>query len=200
MWKEIKAKPTKYNNTLFRSLLEAKWAIFFDELGIKWKYEPEYDAVEFGGFRIFYKPDFYLPDYDLWVEIKPRSLRHLSDGEIRKIVGWANNDLDILVLSGQPRILPDDHEAHYLYTYDSKKKKVDQPQGHMRWCECPKCGTIDYGPDGGIPHSCYKTCYPEPREDLFSEELPDPEGHKSQRLKNACHKANNYNFDVSSEK
>ncbi|MBU0482827.1 MAG: hypothetical protein KKG47_17170 [Proteobacteria bacterium] len=200
MWKEIKAKPTKYNNTIFRSRLEVRWAIFFDELGIKWKYEPEYDDVEFGGCRIFYKPDFYLPDYDLWIEVKPSSIIHLSDGEIRKIVGWAKEYFEILVLSGPPRILIEDSKAHYLYTYNPQKKKVNRPQPYMRWCECPKCGKIDYRPGGGIPCSCDKTCYPEPAVDLFDEELPEPEGHKSQRLKNACNKANNHNFDVLSEK
>jgi hypothetical protein len=35
---------------------------FFNEPGIK---RAEYDEVEFGGFLIQYKPDFYLPDYDL---------------------------------------------------------------------------------------------------------------------------------------
>ena len=36
----IKAKPTVYKNISFRSRLEAKWAIFFDEMGITYRYEP----------------------------------------------------------------------------------------------------------------------------------------------------------------
>ena len=78
---EIKPKRTWYKDVFFRSRLEAKWAIFFDELGIKWQYEPEYDVVEFGIGRVYYKPDFYLPAYDLWVEIKPQSIRSVSDGD-----------------------------------------------------------------------------------------------------------------------
>lgn len=188
---EIKPKRTWYKDIFFRSRLEAKWAFFFDELGIKWQYEPEYDVVEFG---IYYKPDFFLPDYDLWVEIKPQSLRNISDGDIRKIVGWANDYLEILVLSGVPRILDDDSEAHYLFTYNPKKRKVNPPQGHMRWCECPKCGRIDFRPYGGIPCVCDKTCYPKPELDLFGDELPEPEGHKSSKLKKACNKATHHEF------
>jgi len=196
MLNEIKAKPTNYKNVLFRSRLEAKWAIFFDELGIKWEYEPEYGDVEFGGFLIQYKPDFYLPDYDLWIEVKAKSLRQLSDGEIRKIVGWAKAYLEILVLSGEPRIPRENTKAHYLYTYNPKKKTVNQPQAYIWWCECPKCKRIDYRPYGGIPCDCDKKCYIDPPVDLFGEELPEPEGHKFPRLKKACHIANNYKFDV----
>lgn len=67
----IKAIDTEYGGHLFRSRLEARWAVYFDELGIQWEYETE-------GFRL---PDgtTYLPDFraktpqgdDWWVEVKP---------------------------------------------------------------------------------------------------------------------------------
>ena len=37
----IKAIETKYNGYKFRSRLEAKWAVFFDNAKIKYEYEPE---------------------------------------------------------------------------------------------------------------------------------------------------------------
>ena len=37
----IIALPTKYAGIQFRSRLEARWAVFFDALKIKWEYEPE---------------------------------------------------------------------------------------------------------------------------------------------------------------
>lgn len=64
---KIKAIETRYQGCLFRSRLEARWAVFFDSAGIPWRYEPE-------GFDLdgeWYLPDFWLPDQDLWVEIKP---------------------------------------------------------------------------------------------------------------------------------
>ena len=38
---EFKAVQTEYKGYLFRSRLEARWAVFFDTLGIQWEYEPE---------------------------------------------------------------------------------------------------------------------------------------------------------------
>lgn len=48
----IKAIETKYNGFRFRSRLEARWAIFFDSIGLKYEYEIE--GFEMNGIR-------YLP-------------------------------------------------------------------------------------------------------------------------------------------
>ena len=37
----MKAIETVYRGFQFRSRLEARWAVFFDALGIKWGYETE---------------------------------------------------------------------------------------------------------------------------------------------------------------
>lgn len=58
---------TQYNGIRFRSRLEARWAFFFAELGVKWQYEPEGFQLSSG----WYLPDFWLPDQNCWVEIKP---------------------------------------------------------------------------------------------------------------------------------
>ena len=57
--------PTFYNGYLFRSRLEARWAVFFDRLGVKYQYERETWDVD-----PWYLPDFYLPEQECWVEIK----------------------------------------------------------------------------------------------------------------------------------
>lgn len=62
----IKAIETHYNGYRFRSRLEARWAVFFDALGIKYQYEPQ--GFDMDGVR--YLPDFWLPDMGYWVEIK----------------------------------------------------------------------------------------------------------------------------------
>lgn len=63
----MKAIPTRYRGYHFRSRLEARWAVFFDALGVLWDYERE--GFEFSdGTR--YLPDFWLPDLGLWAEIK----------------------------------------------------------------------------------------------------------------------------------
>jgi len=66
----IQAIETEYKGYLFRSRLEARWAVFFDELGADWEYEPE-------GFKmdsIWYLPDFLVKENKMpkaYIEIKP---------------------------------------------------------------------------------------------------------------------------------
>lgn len=70
----IKAIETTYKGYRFRSRLEARWAVFFDHLGLRWEYEPE--GFELGG-GVRYLPDFYigkyipgLVGYGPWLEVK----------------------------------------------------------------------------------------------------------------------------------
>lgn len=65
----IKPIETYYNGYRFRSRLEARWAVFWDALSVKYEYETE-------GFENYlgekYLPDFYLNDLNIYVEVKPR--------------------------------------------------------------------------------------------------------------------------------
>lgn len=63
---KIKAIETKYNGYKFRSRLEARYAVFFDSLGIQYYYEHEGYSLE----GIAYLPDFYLPQHNCFIEIK----------------------------------------------------------------------------------------------------------------------------------
>ncbi len=75
---DIKPIETIYKGYRFRSRLEARWAVFFDSLGIKWEYEPE--GIEFDdGTR--YLPDFYLPDSNQFFEVKGV----MSDTDMQKV-------------------------------------------------------------------------------------------------------------------
>jgi len=88
----MKSINTLYNGNYFRSRLEARWAYFFDLIGMKYEYEQE--GFEHKGQR--YLPDFFLPecylrdgvkDYNLktnkityfplgvYIEIKPESFQ-----------------------------------------------------------------------------------------------------------------------------
>lgn len=53
----IKAIETKWKGYRFRSRLEARWAVFFDALGLRWRYEPE--GYDLGG-GAWYLPDFFI--------------------------------------------------------------------------------------------------------------------------------------------
>jgi hypothetical protein len=63
---------TPHKGILFRSRLEARWAVFFDHLEIEWEYELE--GYDLDGVK--YLPDFYLPKFDagVFVECKPIEL------------------------------------------------------------------------------------------------------------------------------
>lgn len=65
---DIKAIETQYKGYRFRSRLEARWAVYFDALGIEWEYEIEgFDLGVLGA----YLPDFWLPQVKMWAEVKP---------------------------------------------------------------------------------------------------------------------------------
>jgi hypothetical protein len=66
----MKAIETVYRGYRFRSRLEARWAVFFQTLGVPWEYEPEGFHLSTGQ---WYLPDFRIKLVDgvLWAEVKP---------------------------------------------------------------------------------------------------------------------------------
>lgn len=66
---ELKPIETKYKGFIFRSRLEARWAVFLDALNIKWFYE--YEGYDLNG--LWYLPDFWLPTFNggSFLEVKP---------------------------------------------------------------------------------------------------------------------------------
>lgn len=96
---------TTWRGYKFRSRLEARWAVFFDSLGLKWEYEPE--GFELGdGLR--YLPDFRVRypgrgDWEVhhqWFEVKgdPTSL---SQQEWEKLVRFEKAH-GLTILDGTP--------------------------------------------------------------------------------------------------
>lgn len=70
----IRAIETRYGGYRFRSRLEARWAVFFDALDLKWEYEPEGFVTSAGP----YLPDFrvWTPQGEpVWYEVKPEHVR-----------------------------------------------------------------------------------------------------------------------------
>jgi len=68
---DLKPIQTRYNGYWFRSRLEARWAVFFDTLGVRYLYEVEGFELNTPGGKIWYLPDFCLPEQRMFVEIKP---------------------------------------------------------------------------------------------------------------------------------
>lgn len=88
------AKDTYILNTYFRSRLEAKWAVYFHLLGVKWEYEPVKFELQNGD---TYIPDFYFPDYDFYAEVKP-----LQQEDVR----WSYFDAGLVLMFGSPHAKP----------------------------------------------------------------------------------------------
>jgi hypothetical protein len=68
MAERTESKETEYNYVTYRSRTEARWAVFFDELGITNEYEKERITLSNGQ---TYLPDFYLPEFNAYLEVKP---------------------------------------------------------------------------------------------------------------------------------
>lgn len=70
---DIKSKPTMYNGIQFRSMLEAKWAAFFDLVGWKYQYEPFEMNGKVPDFIIYCSSEYYK-GINIIVEVKPNHL------------------------------------------------------------------------------------------------------------------------------
>jgi hypothetical protein len=73
---------THYKGRLFRSRLEARWAVFFETTGIEYAYELE--GYDLGGLR--YLPDFWLPQVQMWAEVKAGKLSEAETVKLQRLV------------------------------------------------------------------------------------------------------------------
>lgn len=97
MSKTIRPIETEYKGYRFRSRLEARWAVFFDALGIDYDYELQ--GYELGD-GIRYLPDFWLPQVSMWAEVKPTEL---TEEELIKVIRLAyGTGYPVLLLVGVP--------------------------------------------------------------------------------------------------
>ena len=88
-----KAIETPYKGYRFRSRLEARWAVFFDVIGVEWEYEEEGYVLPDG---TCYLPDFKLKcwgkrgciedkPFDLYVEVKGE----MTEEDMKKIISFS---------------------------------------------------------------------------------------------------------------
>lgn len=88
-----KTKKYKYHDYEFRSSWELNFAKILILNNIKFKYEPQYFETKFG----YYIPDFYIPKYNLWIEIKgyksKKSIQKFVEFSKKYISGFIDNDI-----------------------------------------------------------------------------------------------------------
>lgn len=149
----MQAIETAYKGRLFRSRLEARWAVFFDAMKMQWQYEPEGYKLSDG--------TCYLPDFKIttpqgqtrWFEIKP-----LGTGSDRKLELFSKS------LDRRHEMEPEDRPAspsgHAFLAAGSPLELLEKGM-----CFCPRCGSplekSDVWPyssnqgDGGYHFLCY---------------------------------------------
>jgi hypothetical protein len=131
----VRALPTTYKNYKMRSRLECRWACFWDALGVAWEYER--DAFDLGDVR--YLPDFWLPEFKVWVEIK---------GEIR------DDGAGLRMIMQCSQLAAQDRHPVILCFHDPFNPlcAVFTHQGmypESRWTYCRVCGALALGVRSG---------------------------------------------------
>lgn len=153
----VKAIQTRYKGYLFRSRLEARWAVFFDACGVEYEYEPE--GFDLGN-GVMYLPDFLLHGVagrdggDIFVEVKGQ----MTDSDAEKINLFARQGMEnddhygksetaILVVGK----IPDGDSINDITQYISEKAYDD----HGNWPNEFNFETIDgdyFAAHPGINH------------------------------------------------
>jgi hypothetical protein len=143
----VKAIETRYAGCRFRSRLEARWAVFFDNLGVPWQYEPEgfdlkgklddalleHKWIEGG----YYLPDFYLPTLDTWYEVKG-SKPTRREYELAWLLEESTQQRVVMAWGDIPRN-PDPWGRDQSSA--ANLRGVDVLGDHdYAWCVCPWCG------------------------------------------------------------
>lgn len=98
---KIRALDTTYNRVRFRSRLEARWAVYFDALGIAWQYEPQGYELADGS---CYLPDFFLSQVRMFAEVKPGAFTAPEETKCRLLAVGTGNA--VLMLDGPQAARP----------------------------------------------------------------------------------------------
>lgn len=120
----IEPKPTQYGNTLFRSRLEARWAVFFDftENVLNWEYEPCTFRLPNGW---DYTPDFRIRVClndgrrgigefhlgEIYVEVKPTKI----SPEYKETISKFARHCEILILVVEGGFYGEDDLQAHIY-------------------------------------------------------------------------------------
>jgi hypothetical protein len=119
---------THYNGHIFRSCLEARWAVFFDNYGIDYEYLLE-EIVLNNGNR--YLPDFFIRSLGIYAEVKPDKGYSLS--ELKIIEDFALGcDTNLLLIMGFPTkeeiVLINRCSASPLYEYINEDNLIEESE------------------------------------------------------------------------
>jgi hypothetical protein len=147
---QIKALPTNYDDIVFRSRIEARWAVFFNALNLEYEYEKE--GYDLGG-SVLYLPDFWVPALDSWIEIKGQEP---DDYEAEKACRLSVSTGKRVYVFFGGHVVPDaqtNPPSAYVFFPD------EGSDYEYWWCECALCGLIGIEYMGRSDRLKCKECY-----------------------------------------
>lgn len=149
----INAKTTTYNGVNFRSILEARWAAFFDLVDLKWKYEPYEINGKVPDFVLYANNETEYETNQTIVEIKPLIF---IDDKFKKELLAKYNDVKahILILHENPFYKCKDYNTvsiGYLAQYLGVE--------HYGFCEGELKGLFDIGSSEMIFDGIFGECH-----------------------------------------
>jgi hypothetical protein len=156
---------TRYAGCRFRSRLEARWAVFFDRLGLTWEYEPQ-------GYVIDGRP--YLPDFKLllpgpsivFAEVKNIEVDPEEGDHVELCRGLARDTgAPVILLTGVPhwrpynQVRPDtapnaflavffcdyDPKIQVVDAYWAQQITVDEQLGHLQFPHDERAARKSFG-------------------------------------------------------
>lgn len=146
--------PGWHDGMEFRSRTEARWAKFFDELGLKWEYEAQGFDVD----GTWYLPDFvvFAATGMLWAEVKPGwDVDPDGEAKFRKFAPQRPQPSRAVLLAGPPAI-----DGQFLVV--GGDDSLDDPlkgtweDDTQQWRPCPSGHHFDLAYPG-----TFKARYPE---------------------------------------
>lgn len=154
---------TNYNGIVYRSRLEARWAVFFDAMNVRVAYEPEGYKLQSG----CYLPDFLIrkqPRFPepLWIEVKgvPTKLDYDLLGELVMHTGISGTMLFDVPDPYNTSDWSHGQDEIVRYTKDNfdGETSLGWDSGYL-FCQCLYCGAVGFEYSGRaerIACSCAK--------------------------------------------
>lgn len=125
-------KQIEYKGMLLDSSLELLLAQKLDNMGVRWERCHRFPYIDLAGKRHTYTPDFYLPEYDIYLDPKNDFLI----GSVNPALGYkdldkiywvmAQNNINVIVLSEEQINNFDISMIYHADTFD-RQKKIPNP-------------------------------------------------------------------------